>query len=234
MESDFNKSEINVPQGHAVNHAHINNKWPVAKEGLPFILISSLVTCILIWTGAIYLAICTGILSLFIVYFFRDPERYHDAAGNAVLTPADGKIIEIRTINNSQNPINQPAVKISIFMTIFNVHVNRSPITGTIKNITYNPGKFFSANLDKASQLNENNLIILEAMDGRKIAVIQIAGLIARRIVCWVKKEEEMKAGQRFGLIRFGSRLEVFLPEDSKIIVKVGQKVKAGTTIIGY
>jgi len=234
MKSDFNKSEINVPQGHPVDHAHINNKWPVAKEGLPFILISSLVTCILIWTGPIYLAICTGILSLFIIYFFRDPERYHDATGNAVLTPADGKIIEIRTLNNNQNPINQPAVKISIFMTIFNVHVNRSPIRGIIRNITYNPGKFFSANLDKASQLNENNLMLLEAMDGRKIAVIQIAGLIARRIVCWVKKEEGVKAGQRFGLIRFGSRLEVFLPKDSKIIVKVGQKVKAGTTIIGY
>ena len=119
-------------------------------------------------------------------------------------------------------------------MSVFNVHVNRIPIGGTIEKITYHPGKFFSANLDKASEQNENNQITLQTANSKKIAFIQIAGLIARRIACWVEKGDRVNAGQRFGLIRFGSRLEVYLPEDSKITVQVRQKVKAGETVIGY
>lgn len=119
-------------------------------------------------------------------------------------------------------------------MSIFNVHVNRIPIGGTIQEIIYRPGSFFSANLDKASELNENNMITLKTPDSRKIVFIQIAGLIARRISCWVKEGDHVAAGQRFGLIRFGSRLEVYIPGDSRITARIHQKVKAGKTIIGY
>ena len=119
-------------------------------------------------------------------------------------------------------------------MSIFNVHVNRIPITGVIKDITYYPGKFFSANLDKASEHNERNCLKLQTPDSRNIVFIQIAGLIARRIVCWVEKGDNMQQGQRFGLIRYGSRLEVYIPGDSQIIARLHQKVSAGKTVIGY
>jgi len=119
-------------------------------------------------------------------------------------------------------------------MSIFNVHVNRVPIGGTIETITYHPGKFFSANLDKASKQNENNRITLTTADSKRIAFVQIAGFIARRIACWIEKGDRVNTGQRFGLIRFGSRLEVYLPANSRIAVQAGQHVKAGETIIGY
>jgi phosphatidylserine decarboxylase len=137
-------------------------------------------------------------------------------------------------VDEKISPLGQPSIKVSIFMNVFNVHVNRIPIEGTIKKISYHPGKFLSADLDKASEQNENNRITMETVDGREILVIQIAGLVARRIACWVDKGDTVKTGQRFGLIRFGSRLEVFLPADSKIIAQVRQKVKAGETVIGY
>ncbi len=122
----------------------------------------------------------------------------------------------------------------AIHMSIFNVHVNRIPIEGTVKNIDYHPGKFFSANLDKASEQNESNRITLQTPEARKIVFVQIAWLIARRIVCWVKDGDHMRTGQRFGLIRFGSRLEVYLPHDTQITARLGQKVSAGVTVIGY
>ena len=151
-----------------------------------------------------------------------------------MLTPADGRIIQIQHIDDVNNPLGEPAVEISIFMSVFNVHVNRIPIEGTIKDITYNPGKFFSAHLDKAAEQNENNRITLQTSTSRKIVFIQIAGLIARRIVCWVKAADHMQAGQRFGLIRFGSRLDVYLPSDTQVMCQLRQKVSAGKTIIGY
>ena len=206
----------------------------MAKECLPFVLISLVITILFLYLGLVVVAVLSGIITIFIIYFFRDPERKNSADPKSVLTPADGRILEIRHIRNIDNPLGRPAIKISIFMSIFNVHVNRIPIRGTIGEISYHPGKFFSANLDKASKYNENNVLILHTYDSRKIAVIQIAGLIARRIACWVKEGSEVEAGQRFGLIRFGSRLEVFLPGDSRIIVQPNQKVKAGETIIGY
>ena len=127
-----------------------------------------------------------------------------------------------------------PALKISIFMSVFDVHVNRIPVDGTVARISYHPGRFFAANLDKASRDNESNRVLLETPDGRRILVIQIAGLIARRIACWVEEADVVRAGQRFGLIRFGSRLEVFAPESTRTEVKVGHRVKAGQTILGY
>lgn len=212
----------------------INNRWPIAREGLPFILIGGSLTSVFLYVEFLILAIFSGLLTLFTIYFFRDPKREKDTSGKAVLTPADGKILDIKDLKDSENPLGEPAKRLSIFMSIFDVHVNRIPISGKILNIIYHPGKFFSANLDKASKENENNRITIETDDGRKILIIQIAGLIARRIACWVKEGDQVKAGQRFGLIRFGSRLEVYLPADSQIIVQPHYKVRAGLTILGY
>lgn len=173
-------------------------------------------------------------MSLFTAFFFRDPDRGNDVPDGAVLAPADGRVIQIKNIDDKNNPLGKPAVKISIFMSIFNVHVNRIPMGGTIKSITYHPGKFFSADLDKASEQNERNSITIQTPDSRKIVVVQIAGLIARRIACWVKEGDDMQAGQRFGLIRFGSRVEIYLPCNTRITAQLHQKASAGKTIIGY
>ena len=174
------------------------------------------------------------LLTLFIMYFFRDPDRKSQVPQGAILSPADGKIIDVRAVQSDENPLQVPAIKISIFMSVFDVHVNRIPVDGTVTRISYHPGRFFAANLDKASSDNESNRILLEARDGRKILVIQIAGLIARRIACWVEETDAVQAGQRFGLIRFGSRVEVFAPEPTRTAVKIGQRVRAGQTILGY
>ncbi len=214
--------------------SRVNNKWPLAREGFPFVLIALFFTFLIYLLGLTYLSILAGILSLFIIFFFRDPTRKSEAPHNAVLTPADGTMLDIKHLEDGNNPLGEPAIKLSIFMSVFNVHVNRMPVGGTVEKITYQPGKFFSANLDKASQYNENNKVTLQTPDSRRIVVIQIAGLIARRIACWINEKEQVAAGQRFGLIRFGSRLEVFLPVNSKITARPHQKVRAGETIIGY
>jgi len=217
-----------------LDESRVYNKWPLAKEGLPFVLLGCALVVVFSYLGLLILSGFSVILTLFTLFFFRDPDRNNTIPDKAVLTPADGKIIQIQHIENDNNPLGEPAVKISIFMSVFNVHVNRIPMAGTIKDITYYPGKFFSANLDKASEQNERNRITLQTRDSRDIVFVQIAGLIARRIVCWVKKGEDMQAGQRFGLIRFGSRLEVYLPDDTRITAKLHQKVSAGETIIGH
>jgi len=184
--------------------------------------------------GLLIPAIILGILSVFTVYFFRDPERRNDAHEKAVLTPADGKILGVRSLKDSRNPLGESAIKVSIFMSIFNVHVNRVPMSGKISKIIYHPGNFFSADLDKASEQNENNRITLETGDGRTIVIVQVAGLIARRIACWIKVGDEVRAGQRFGLIRFGSRLDIYLPSESHITARPGNRVTAGETVLGY
>ncbi|MFC1823692.1 phosphatidylserine decarboxylase family protein [Thermodesulfobacteriota bacterium] len=212
----------------------INNKWPVAREGLPFILTGLVLTLILISFGLIAPAVVMGILSLFSVYFFRDPERQTPGFENAVFTPADGKILQVKQLTDDLNPLGEPSMLVSIFMSVFSVHVNRVPVSGRVTDITYHPGHFFSAHLDKASSQNEKNQLTFETAGGHKIMAVQIAGLIARRIVCWVKKGDEVAAGQRFGLIRFGSRLDVYFPKEAQIIVQPRDLVKAGETILGY
>ena len=206
----------------------------MAKEGLPFVLISCALALFFLFLDLYFVFILAAIISLFIIFFFRDPDRKSDVEQNAVLTPADGKILEVKHLHDNNTPLGEPAVKVSIFMSVFNVHVNRIPIGGGIEKITYHPGKFFSANRDKASKHNENNRITLKTNASRRVVFIQIAGLIARRIACWIKEGERVEVGQRFGLIRFGSRLEVYLPVDSQITVNLNQKVKAGETVIGY
>lgn len=212
----------------------IDNKLPIAREGIPFILTGIGLTCVFLILDLLVLAIPLAVLTSFIIFFFRDPERNLVNSEKAVLTPADGKIIAIERLTNGDNRFPDTAVKLSIFMSVFNAHINRIPVGGRISQLTYHPGKFFSANLDKASLHNENNMVLLETDNREKIVLVQVAGLIARRIVCWVKAGDYVKTGQRFGLIRFGSRLEVYLPPDSTITVRKGEKVKAGQTIIGY
>jgi phosphatidylserine decarboxylase len=215
-------------------NTRINNGLPVAREGIPFILIGFICTLFFIYIGLLFAAILLGIVTIFIISFFRDPDRANSVHDDTVLTPADGKILDIRYLEDRNNPLDEPAVKVSIFMSIFNVHVNRVPTTGRISDIIYSSGKFFSASLDKASEHNENNSITIQTNYGRKIVFVQIAGIIARRIVCWLKESDNVIAGQRCGLIRFGSRVEIYLPSDSRIIVQPRDKVKAGKTILGY
>jgi len=207
---------------------------PVAREGLPFIIPGLIVTLLLVFFGLLYVAVPVGLLTLFAVYFFRDPDRTGNAGEDAVFSPADGAIIDIRKLEGSDNPMGAPATKISIFMNVFNVHVNRIPFKGKILKIKYHPGKFFNASFDKASEQNERNGITLDTENGQRIVFVQIAGLIARRIVCWVEEGDAVDAGQRFGLIRFGSRVDVYLPAGSLVNVRLRQKVKAGNTVIGY
>lgn len=215
-------------------NTHINNGLPVAREGIPFISFGIICTLFFIFMGLLFVAILLGIVTIFIISFFRDPDREKNVHDDTVLTPADGKILDIQYLADSDNPLHEPAIKISIFMSIFNVHVNRVPTHGSISKILYSSGKFFSASLDKASEHNENNRITIQTNNGRKIVFVQIAGIIARRIVCWLKESDKVIAGQRCGLIRFGSRVEIYLPSDSRIIVQPRNKVKAGETILGY
>jgi phosphatidylserine decarboxylase len=216
-----------------LDESRIHNKWPFAKEGFPFILAGLCLTLFFAFLGFVLVSIILGILTLFIMFFFRDPDRRYEVRNKSVYSPADGRILEVKRLEDGNNPLGMPGHRLSIFMSVFNVHVNRIPVAGTIKKIVYRPGKFFSANLEKASQHNEHNKITLETPDFQHIVFIQIAGLIARRIACWVEEADDVEAGQRFGLIRFGSRLEIYLPDNAIITAQKGQKVKAGATPIG-
>jgi len=206
----------------------------VAREGVPFVLASSSLCLLLFLAGLESLGAFFAVITLFTAFFFRDPERHFPEFPGAVITPADGKILGITSLTESESPLQGPCAKVSIFMSIFDVHVNRIPLPGTIKQVEYKSGNFFSANLDKSSHLNERNLLWLEAEGVGDILVVQIAGLIARRICCWVSEGDRVYKGQRFGLIRFGSRVDLFLPEGFSPAVAPGDKVKAGKTILGF
>jgi phosphatidylserine decarboxylase len=218
-----------------MDNSRIHNRWPVAREGFPFIIAAWGLGFFSLYVGLFFATAFLALSALFVTYFFRDPERAQELPEDGVVSPADGRILEISRVGpGEKSPLEVPSEKVSIFMSVFNVHVNRMPVRGTIQRIRYSPGKFFAANLDKASEQNEKNTIFLDLPDAKKVALIQIAGLIARRIACWVSEGDPVEAGQRFGLIRFGSRVEIFLPEGSRIVVRPGQHVKAGETIIGY
>src|SRR3972149_3292356 len=204
--------------------------------GYPFIL-ASIFVIIITWViglrGVSYFSLG---LAIFIISFFRDPERDIPSEEGSVVSPADGRIIKIEQerIGDRFKICPQEAIKISIFMNVFNVHVNRVPAAGKVLGVFYNPGKFFSADKDKASLENEQNALLIEAKNGKRFVVNQIAGLIARRIVCYAKEGDAVEKGRRFGMIRFGSRLDVYLPVDCRANVKEGDKVKAGSTILAY
>jgi phosphatidylserine decarboxylase len=209
-----------------------NEKSIVAVEGLPFILPLLVLTIVcaafkLIWVTAILAA-----LLVFVTAFFRNPQRKIPGDPKAVVSPADGRVIEIKEMDEPDF-LKARCIRICVFMNVFNVHVNRNPVGGTVKAIRYFPGKFLVASLDKASELNERNAVLIEGEGGVKVLVVQIAGLVARRIVSYLSTGDSVRKGDRFGLIRFGSRLDLYLPLKTAVKVKVGDKVKAGETIMG-
>jgi phosphatidylserine decarboxylase len=208
-----------------------------AREGLVFIAIAALVAA---GTYAValnrrswplwLLAFVMTVLALWVAYFFRDPERSGPRGERVVIAPADGKVVLISEVDEP-NFIGGKAKRVSIFMNVFNVHVNRYPVDGTVRYLKYNPGKFLNAAVEKSSMENEQMSVGLETPNGR-ILVRQIAGLIARRIVTYSKEGEQVKQAQRMGLIRFGSRVDVFLPLDAVVKVKIGDLTVAGSTVI--
>jgi len=208
----------------------------IAHEGYPFIVFSLFVTVFVAFLGGnCWLILLFALLTFFIIWFFRNPERSFQDEDKVLISPADGKVIRIENVEvDLGGTITGKFKKISIFMNVFNVHVNRAPYDGKIEAIHYHEGKFVSANLDKASLDNERNAVMMRTEDGRVIWTVQIAGLVARRIICWVTPGMNLRKGERFGLICFGSRVDVYLPEDSRIAVKLKDKVRAGETTLGY
>jgi phosphatidylserine decarboxylase len=206
--------------------------FPLAKAGYPFIFGSVFTTLVFAILGLVTLSLIGLVVTFFICYFFRDPDRIIPNDAGCVVSPADGKVISAGVVDNSHF-YEGSCMKISIFMSIFNVHVNRIPYEGRINEVQYYPGKFFSANLDKASANNEHNAVFVETEGGKNICTVQVAGLIARRIICKVQKGDVVHRGQRFGLICFGSRIDVYLPSAMRLKVVIGDKVKAGTSVLG-
>lgn len=204
---------------------------PIAREGVRFILPLLILTAVFYYRGWLIPATILLILSIFVIAFFRDPERVPPKVEGGIVSPADGKVVGIVEVEDAL--YNGKAVRVSIFLNIFNVHVNRVPVTGQVVDLVYNKGKFLNAANDKASLDNEQNSLLIETSKGGRVVVRQIAGLIARRIVCWVNKGEFVSRGERFGLIRFGSRTDIFLPIGTEILVRVGDKVKGGRDLIG-
>ena len=204
---------------------------PVASEGWPFIIPLAIVTALLFafgWKNTAYVSL---VLTLFVLFFFRDPERILPKGTDLVVSPADGRVIVIKDIYEPDY-LKQDVKQVSIFLSVFNVHVNRAPVGGTVEMVKYNPGKFHVASVDKASLDNEQTGVVI--VNGKhKILVKQIAGLIARRIVCYAKPGDVLMPGERYGLIRFGSRVDLFLPRDTELKVKVGDRVKGVRDIIG-
>lgn len=206
---------------------------PMHKEGRKFVAIFAAIAVGLafLWEPLFWLG-CGA--TIWCYYFFRDPVRVIPQKEGLVLSPADGVVSLIQdVIPPAELDLgDDPVTRVSVFMNVFNCHVNRAPIAGTVKHIAYHHGKFLNASLDKASEFNERNGLTIEAEDGVKIGVVQIAGLVARRIVCFVKESDKVRVGERFGLIRFGSRLDVYLPKGVAPAVAVGTTAVAGETIL--
>ena len=206
----------------------------IHREGWKFSAISFFVSLILLFIWPL-LSFVSFLITFFILWFFRDPERNTPITEGKIISPADGKVclIDLSVPPEELQYGTEEMQRVCIFMNVFNVHVNRVPVKGEIKKIIYKEGSFFNASLDKASEKNERNSIIITTENGIEIVVVQIAGLIARRILSFVSNGDKLNSGERFGLIRFGSRVDVYLPKNFKPEVKVGDKTIAGETIIG-
>jgi phosphatidylserine decarboxylase len=205
---------------------------PITPEGYPFIGAFAFVSLILFWLWT-PLGWIGALATLWCVYFFRDPPRTTPVRDGLVVSPADGRVSQVTTAPppHELGLGDKPLLRISIFMSVFDCHINRSPVAGRVEKIVYQPGKFFNADLDKASADNERNSLVIAAA-GASVAVVQIAGLVARRIVCFVREGQPVGAGERFGMIRFGSRLDVYLPDGTPPLVAVGQTAIGGETVL--
>jgi phosphatidylserine decarboxylase len=202
----------------------------LAREGWVFIALSVLVAAAVAWLAGWAWSIPLWLVAVFIIQFFRDPARTPPPGENLVLAPADGRIVSVERIHDPY--LQRDAVRLSVFMNVFNVHSNRSPVDGTVREIWYSAGTFLNAALDKASAANERNALWLRTEGGVDVTCVQIAGLIARRILCYVEPGTQLRRGERFGFIRFGSRVDVYLPADAAPRASVGDTVYAGTTVL--
>jgi len=210
----------------------LSNSYPhpiIAREGWPFLAAAFAISLATTFWCA-YWSIPLWVITLFILQFFRDPPRQLPAQENAVIAPADGQVVVVGKAYDDY--LKRDALKISVFMNVFNVHSNRSPVNGTVEKRWYHEGKFFNAALDKASLENERNALWIKTTDGVDVTCVQIAGLIARRILCYVDAGSPLSKGQRYGFIRFGSRVDIYLPVTATPKVTLGEKVSAGETIL--
>ncbi len=205
---------------------------PLASEGYPFILFSAFATLAFSLLDLVVPALGALLLTAFVTYFFRDPARVLPEETDAIVSPADGKVIVVRELDDDCF-LHERVHKISIFMNVFNVHVNRIPLAGTVERVVLTPGRFYAADKDKAVLHNERCALTVATPAGARYAVVQIAGLIARRIVCRAEPGDRVTAGQRYGMIRFGSRLDLYLPLATEIRVREGELVRAGESVLG-
>ena len=206
----------------------------IAPEGIPFLLGAAALAAVLslLWPRTIPAALFGAMLTVFVGWFFRNPDRTPPSLRGAVISPADGKIVYAGD-NPPGRYLDEPGKRVSVFMSVFDVHVNRAPVSGKVVSVRYHPGKFLVANVEKASLANEQNGVLLETPDGQRVAYVQIAGLIARRIVCDLVPGDVVRAGQRVGLIRFGSRVDILLPASASLSVRAGDRVRAGESVVG-
>ncbi len=203
---------------------------PIVREGIPYVLVLALITLLAFWWNP-WLGLFGLVLTGFVAFFFRDPERTIPL-GEVVVSPADGRVMSVARVYEPRF-LGGEATVVTIFLSIFNVHLNRAPIAGRVAYQEYVPGKYLVAYAEKASEINERNYLGLEAEGGRRVLVVQIAGLVARRIVCWSKVGDTLRTGERFGLIKFGSCTQVYLPPDVIVTVRPGETVRGGLSVIG-
>ena len=206
----------------------------IAPEGIPFLLgaMALAAALFLVWPRTIPAALFGVLLAVFVGWFFRNPDRSPPSLPGAVISPADGKIVYAGD-NPPGRYFGAPGKRVSVFMSLFDVHVNRAPVSGQVVSVQYHPGKFLAANVEKASLANEQNGVLLETPDGHRVAYVQIAGFVARRVVCDLVPGDTVRAGQRVGLIRFGSRVDILLPSSASLNVRAGDRVRAGESIVG-
>jgi phosphatidylserine decarboxylase len=202
----------------------------LAREGWPFIAGAVLLALATWWFAGFVWSLPLWLVAVFVIQFFRDPPREVPGLPSAVLSPADGRIVKVQKAHDQIT--DRETLLISVFMNVFNVHSNRSPVDGSVETIKYSPGSFVNADLDKASTENERNAMVMRLESGERITVVQVAGLIARRILCYVKAGDRLTRGQRYGFIRFGSRVDVYMPPSARPRVAVGDIVYATTTVL--
>jgi len=205
---------------------------PFAKEGFPFIGAAAGVTLLLGWLGWTVAAIGGALLTVFVSWFFRNPARVVPQGPGLIVAPGDGKVIAIEE-EFEPRYLKERSIRLTIFLNVFDVHINRMPCEGIVEDVQYQPGLFLVASKPEATIKNEQNALMIKAKQGAKVLCVQVAGLLARRIVCWVVPKDRAVCGERFGLIRFGSRMDTFVPIGTAIKVAVGDHVKGGETILG-